>query len=279
VLTISCSDSSGRSGIQADLKALAALGVHGLTAVTVVTAQNTRGIQRVHDVPPRFVAAQIDAVARDGGVDAVKTGMLGSWQMVAAVAERVRRRRLPNLVVDPAMVSGCGGRGGGAPTHSADGPPPDTRLLGARAAELLRRRLLPLARLVTPDVREAEWLTGKPVRDPAGMRAAAEALAATGVGAVLIRGGDLPGTPLDLFYEKGVAHELAPLAAPGPRLQEPGGEAAGRPASSEPGARLLEPGAGAKRPDRLTAALAARLALGEELRDALVFARAFVTEE
>jgi hydroxymethylpyrimidine kinase/phosphomethylpyrimidine kinase len=257
VLTIGGSDSSGRSGIQADVKALAALGIHGLTAVTVVTAQNTRGVRRIHPVPPRFVAAQIDAVARDAGVDAVKAGMLGSWQMVSAVAERVRRRRLPNLVVDPAMAAG------------------ETRLLGARAAELLRRRLLPLARLVTPDVREAEWLTGKPVRDPAEMRAAAEALAATGVGAVLIRGGDLPGTPLDLFYEKGVAHELAPLAAPSAWRLAP---SENRPLRSQaPGARRQAPEE--RSDDMLTAALAARLALGDGLLDALTFARAFAVEE
>lgn len=235
VLTIGGSDSSGGSGVQADLRTFAALGVQGLTAVTVVTARNSRGLQRAHPVPPRMVAAQIDAVVRDGGVDAAKTGMLGSWQMVAAVAERVRRRRVPNLVVDPAMIT--------------DG----ARTLGAQGAALLRRRLLPGARLVTPSAQEAEWLTGKPVRDPAEMRAAAEALAATGVGAVLIRGGDLPETPVDLFYEKGVFQEL-------PVRQEAGGAWA-------PSAV-----------DRLTAALTARLALGDALLDAVVFARAFVAE-
>jgi hydroxymethylpyrimidine kinase/phosphomethylpyrimidine kinase len=235
-LTIGGSDSSGGSGVQADLRTFATLGVQGLTAVTVVTARDRRGLRRAHPVPPRMVAAQIDAVVRDGGVDAAKTGMLGSWQMVAVVAERVRRRRVPNLVVDPAMTT--------------DG----ARTLGAQGADLLRRRLLPLARLVTPSAQEAEWLTGKPVRDPAGMRAAAEALGATGVGAVLIRGGGLPGTPPDLFYESGSFHEL-PV-----RPEAGGGE-------DVPSAV-----------DRLTAALAARLALGDALLDALVFARAFVAE-
>jgi hydroxymethylpyrimidine/phosphomethylpyrimidine kinase len=237
-LTIGGSDSSGGSGVQSDLRTFAALGVRGLTAVTVVTARSRRGLQRAHPVPPRMVAAQIDAVARDGGVHAAKTGMLGSWQMVAAVAERLRRRRVPNLVVDPAMIT--------------DG----ARTLGAQGAELLRRRLLPLARLVTPSAQEAEWLTGKPVREPAGMRAAAEALAASGVGAVLIRARGLREAPFDLFYEGGVFHEL-PAGLP-----EAGGEV-GSPAAV----------------DRLTAALAARLALGETLLDALVFARAFVAEE
>ena len=163
-LTIAGSDSGGGAGIQADLKTFAALGVFGTSAITALTAQNTRGVFGVHAVPAAFVLAQVDAVLADLAVAAVKTGMLATADTVKAVADLAADGRLPNLVVDPVMVSSSG-----------------DRLLEPAAEQLYRELLLPLATVVTPNLREAEVLLGTRIRTLAEQHAAAEALGALGM--------------------------------------------------------------------------------------------------
>jgi hydroxymethylpyrimidine/phosphomethylpyrimidine kinase len=177
VLTIAGSDSGGGAGIQADVKTITALGGYAQTAITALTAQDTRGVRAALPVPPGFVQAQMRAALEDIGADAVKTGMLVDAAIVAAVSEVLEAEpsRLP-LVVDPVVLA-KGGR-----------PLLDPAALGA-----LKRRLLPLAALLTPNVPEAELLTGLAIRDEAAMRHAAEALLTLGVPAVLLKGGHLPG--------------------------------------------------------------------------------------
>jgi hydroxymethylpyrimidine/phosphomethylpyrimidine kinase len=173
-LTIAGSDSGGGAGIQADLKAFEAHGVFGMSVVAALTAQNTRGVTAVHEVPPAFVAAQIDAVASDLPVGAVKTGMLGSPAVVEAVADGLERWKLGPVVVDPVMVA----KGGQS-------------LLQPEAVGALVRRLLPLADLATPNAHEAAALAGFPVRSLADARRAALAVLALGPRAVLVKGGHL----------------------------------------------------------------------------------------
>ncbi len=175
-LTIAGSDSGGGAGLQADLKAFEAHGVFGMSVVTALTAQNTREVRAVHAVPPSFVSEQIDAVADDLPVGAVKTGMLASADVVAAVADGIARHGLGPVVVDPVMVS----KGGHA-------------LLEDDAVAAVVERMLPLAALVTPNAHEAARLTGRGVRTLDDARRAAEAILAMGPGAVLVKGGHLDG--------------------------------------------------------------------------------------
>ncbi|MDT0633055.1 bifunctional hydroxymethylpyrimidine kinase/phosphomethylpyrimidine kinase [Rubrivirga sp. S365] len=175
-LTIAGSDSGGGAGIQADLKAFEANGVFGMSVVTAITAQNTREVTAVHEVPPDVVAAQIDAVAADLPVGAVKTGMLASAAIIDAVAGGVARWGLGPVVVDPVMV-----------TTNGD------LLLHADAVEAVRRQMLPLADLVTPNAHEAAALAGGRVRTLDDARRAARAILAMGPRAVLVKGGHLDG--------------------------------------------------------------------------------------
>jgi hydroxymethylpyrimidine/phosphomethylpyrimidine kinase len=180
VLIVAGSDSGGGAGIQADLKTVMALGGYAGTALTALTAQNTLGVQGVLPVPPDFIRAQMLAVLDDIGADAVKTGMLGDADAIEAVCAvlEVRSQRLP-LVVDPVMIA----KGGAS-------------LLAQAAVATLKHRLLPLASVLTPNLPEAEVLTGLAIADEAGMRRAADALLALGVPAVLLKGGHLPGDEL-----------------------------------------------------------------------------------
>jgi len=173
-LTIAGSDSGGGAGIQADLKTFSALGVFGMTAITAVTVQNTKGVSSVEELSPHTVAEQIRAVVLDIGVDAAKTGMLASAPIVEAVADVVGELRVPNLVVDPVFVSKHG--------HP---------LLADDAVEALRTRILPLASLVTPNLPEAAGLAGFEVSTREDMRRAAAAILGLGPGAVLVKGGHL----------------------------------------------------------------------------------------
>ena len=175
VLIVAGSDSGGGAGIQADLKTVMALGGYGATAITALTAQNTLGVQGVLPVPPAFVRQQMRSVLDDIGADAVKTGMLGTADMVAAVAEVLRGAGLP-VVVDPVMVA----KGGAS-------------LLDPDAVAALVRDLLPLAAVLTPNVPEAEALLGRPIPDHAAARDAARALLDLGAHAVLLKGGHLSG--------------------------------------------------------------------------------------
>jgi len=175
-LTIAGSDSGGGAGIQADLKTFAAHGVYGTSAITAVTAQNTRGVSGWEPVSPALVVAQIDAVASDIGTDAVKTGMLANAAIVEAVAGALGRLALPFLVVDPVMIA----KGG-------------DRLLEQAAVEAIRARLLPLAHVVTPNIPEAEELAGMRITGLDDMRTAARRILALGPRVVLVKGGHLEG--------------------------------------------------------------------------------------
>lgn len=193
VLTIAGSDSGGGAGIQADLKAFAAQRCFGASVLTAVTAQNTRGVSDVHQLPPAAVTSQLRAVLDDLPVAAVKTGMLGTPEVADAVAVSARAGELPNLVVDPVLVSSTG--------HQ----------LGVVAAI---ERLLPYAVVATPNVAEASELLGRPVTTPDEMAAAARELASAGPRCVVVTGGDLAGTEsVDAMWMDG-GGELVP----GPRV-------------------------------------------------------------
>ena len=189
VLSIAGSDSGGGAGIQADLKTFAALGCYGMTAITALTAQNTRGVHGIHGVPPEFLAAQIDAVVEDIGVDAVKIGMLHSPEVVRVVADAIRRHRLPHVVLDPVMVATSG-----------------DRLIAAETAAVLVQELFPLAEVVTPNLDEAGWLLGRPIDGVEALEGAAHGLLRLGAQAALLKGGHLPGDwVVDVLALQGVA--------------------------------------------------------------------------
>lgn len=180
VLICAGSDSGGGAGIQADIKAVTALGAFAMTAITALTAQNTLGVQGVAGVAPDFIRLQMRSVLQDLGADALKTGMLHDVATIEAVCDEIAASApgLP-LVADPVMVATSG-----------------SRLLADDAMETLRVRLLPIAVVITPNIPEAEALTGLSIQDEAGMRAAAEALMAMGARAVLLKGGHLTGETL-----------------------------------------------------------------------------------
>ena len=190
-LTIAGSDSSGGAGIQADLKTFAAHGVFGTSAITAVTAQNTVAVTMVEGMKPELVAAQIDAVASDIFPAATKIGMLANAAIVATVAEAITRHQLRNVVLDTVMISKSG-----------------TRLLDRAAVDALVRALLPLATLITPNVPEAEALSGMRISGRADLPRVAERLARLGARAVLVKGGHLDGPAVDLLWLDGRAVEL-----------------------------------------------------------------------
>lgn len=232
-LTIAGSDSGGGAGIQADLRTFGAHGVFGTCALTAVTAQNTVGVRGVWVPPPESVAGQIDAVVEDFDVAAVKIGMLATASVASAVAEALTRHGLPNVVLDTVMVA----KGG-------------DRLLDDAAVSILRDRLLPVARVVTPNVPEAEVLTGHRIRDLADLRDAAHALVSSGARAALVKGGHLDGPPVDVLCDAGRLVEFSGERIPGRHTHGTG--------------------------CTLSSAIAARLALGGELEDAVRSAKAYV---
>jgi hydroxymethylpyrimidine/phosphomethylpyrimidine kinase len=235
VLSIAGSDSGGGAGIQADLKTMLALGVHGMSVVTAVTAQNSLGVQGAWDLPVDAVRQQFRSVVDDIGVDAVKTGMLSSVELVETVAELLAT--LPPwvpVVVDPVGVS-------------KHGDP----LLAADAVATVRTRLLPRATVVTPNLPEAELLTGIKVTDEAGQRAAARALLELGPQWVLVKGGHLPGDAVDLLTDG-----TTELLLRGPRYDNRHTHGTGC---------------------TLASALASYLALGQDVPAAARSAKAYVT--
>jgi hydroxymethylpyrimidine/phosphomethylpyrimidine kinase len=184
-LTIAGSDSGGGAGIQADLKVFMAFGCHGMSAITALTAQNTVGVTGIHEIPAAFVVEQIDAVVDDIGVDAAKTGMLASAEIVSAVAKSVSKHGIDNLVVDPVFVS----------KHR-------DRLLAEDAVGALKGDLFPLAALVTPNLYEAGALIEVDIWSLAEMKDAARALHALGPRAVLVKGGHRPGDrAVDVLFD------------------------------------------------------------------------------
>ncbi len=193
-VTIAGSDSGGGAGIQADLKTFSALGVYGASIITALTAQNTQGVRAIHDVPPEFVTAQIDAVFSDLDVNAVKIGMLSRAATVEAVAGGLDRHCMKNVVLDPVMVASSG-----------------DRLLAPDAVDALRRLLIPRARIITPNLPEAAALLDAPIaKDENEMRAQAQRLLALGAAAVLIKGGHGSGAEsVDLLVDKNRVVRLA----------------------------------------------------------------------
>ena len=183
-LTIAGSDSGAGAGIQADLKTFAAHGVYGTCAITAVTAQNTLKVDEVFELPTSLVESQIDAVVLDIGVDVVKTGMLFSSAIIEVVAAKVKEHNLRRLVVDPVMVA----KGG-------------DRLLQEEAVDTMRRVLLPLATVVTPNAPEAGVLIGKKIDTLDEARSAARELVLMGAKAAVVKGGHLPGPPTDILYD------------------------------------------------------------------------------
>jgi hydroxymethylpyrimidine/phosphomethylpyrimidine kinase len=195
-LTIAGSDSGGGAGIQADLKTFAALRVHGMSAITAITAQNTIELRAVQDVPVDVIKAQIEAVIYDIGVDAAKTGMLHTSEIIRAVVEEIKDRRIP-LVVDPVMIAKSG-----------------AKLLEDKAIKSLREELLPISTVVTPNAKEAEVLSQMTINGPSDARAAAKKIAELGPRAVVVKGGHMPadGKVIDtLYFEGSFAEYSAPF--------------------------------------------------------------------
>jgi hydroxymethylpyrimidine/phosphomethylpyrimidine kinase len=234
-LTIAGSDSSGGAGIQADLKTFSAFGVYGASVLTALTAQNTQGVRAIVDLEPSFIAQQIDAVAEDLPIATAKTGMLSRVGVIEAVVERLQAWRVPHLVVDPVMVAASG-----------------DVLLERAAIASIRDRLIPLATVITPNLREAEVLTGRPVESVGAMRETAQMLVRMGAQAALVKGGRLGGgDAIDILCAADTLREFrAPRVAIGQAH-----------------------GAGCT----LSAAIAAALALGEGLEDAVTAAKDYVT--
>ena len=233
VLTIAGSDSGGGAGIQADLKTMLAMGVHGMSVLAAVTAQNSVGVQGSWDLPVEAVLAQLDSVLDDIGVDSVKTGMLSSAALVSAVAGRLARVAAP-LVVDPVGVS-------------KHGDP----LLQPDAVEVLRRELVPLATVLTPNLPEVELLTGVRVSSQDDLGTAAEAMLALGPAWVLVKGGHLAADAVDLLSDGTVEHLFRAS-----RLDNRHTHGTGC---------------------TLASAIASRLALGDTVPEAVAAAKAYVT--
>ena len=233
-MTIAGSDSGGGAGIQADLKVFFALGCHGMSALTALTAQNTVGVTGISEVEPEFVIAQVDAVADDIGVDAAKTGMLATPAVVEAAAKALRANEIDKVVVDPVSVS----------KHR-------DRLLSDDAVQSVRSTLIPLATVITPNLYEAGLLLGSDVETLDDMKRAAEELLALGPDAVLVKGGHLPGPrAVDVFLD---ARGLTEIDGPRYDTEDTHGTGCA-----------------------LSAAIAARLAHGDVVIEAVRFAKDFV---
>lgn len=183
VLTIAGSDSGGGAGVQADLKTIALYGGFGMSVITALTAQNTLGVQDIYPIPIEFIKMQIDSVVTDIGVDAVKTGMLVNSDVVRAVAEKIREYAVEKLIVDPVMVA-KGGRS----------------ILCEDALDTLKRELIPLAFLITPNLDEASKIWGRKVENTEEMKEAALDIFKRGARNVLIKGGHLPGRSIDILF-------------------------------------------------------------------------------
>jgi len=235
-VTIAGSDSGGGAGIEGDLKTFSALATYGACVITALTAQNTREVSGVYDIPADFITAQIDAVFSDLKVLAVKIGMVSRVAAIEAIAAGLDRHHAPNIVLDPVMIAGTG-----------------ARLLAADAVEALRRGLVPRARIITPNLPEAAALLDEPIaQNEAEMRDQAERLLALGPSAVILKGGHAAGPEsVDIFVDGACEIRL-----PAPRLE----------------ARNTH-GTGCA----LSAAIAAGLARGLPLPEAVAEAKTFVT--
>ena len=238
VLTIAGSDSGGGAGIQADIKAISAMGCYAASAITAITVQNTLGVQAVHPVPLDILRGQIDAVLSDIGADAVKIGMLHSSEVVILVAEMIEKYAIRNVVLDPVMVSTSG--------H---------RLIEEDAVEVIKSRLLPLARVITPNVPEAEILAGCKIAGEDEFEAIARRLSDNGNVSVLMKAGHLSGDSLvDYFYN---AEDDTITRLQSKRVQTKNTHGTGC---------------------TLSSAFAASLAKGENLTDAAISAKRYIEQ-
>jgi hydroxymethylpyrimidine/phosphomethylpyrimidine kinase len=184
ILTIAASDSGGGAGIQADVKTITLLGAYGMSVITAVTAQNTRGIKGIQEIPVEFIDLQLDAVLSDIGADAVKTGMLVNAQVVRAVVRKIRQYRLEKVVVDPVMLAKSG-----------------DQLLNEEGRIFLKKELIPLAYFITPNLLEASILCRQRILDLEGMKEAARLIKQMGAQYVLIKGGHLKRKAIDLLFD------------------------------------------------------------------------------
>ena len=238
VLSIAGSDSGGGAGIQADIKAISAMGCYAASAITAITVQNTLGVQAVHPVPLEILRGQIDAVLSDIGADAVKIGMLHSSEVVILVAEMIEKYGIRNVVLDPVMVSTSG--------H---------RLIEEDAVEVIKSRLLPLARVITPNVPEAEILAGCKIAGEDEFEAIARRLSDNGNVSVLMKAGHLSGDSLvDYFYN---AEDDTITRLQSKRVQTKNTHGTGC---------------------TLSSAFAASLAKGENLTDAAISAKRYIEQ-
>lgn len=237
VLIIAGSDSGGGAGIQADIKTVTALGGYAMTAITAVTVQDTLGVHAIHEVPLDIIRGQIKVVLEDIGTDAIKTGMLHSVEIIEAVAEDFSNlASAAALIVDPVMIA----KGGAV-------------LAGGETVDAFKRALMPFATLITPNVPEAEALTGRKIETLDQQKAAADALLGLGCDAVLLKGGHMPG---ETIYDVLATQEMIEVMS-GPRIDTPHTHGTGC---------------------TLASAIAALMAQGAPLRDAVEVARDYVEE-
>ncbi|MBR5249388.1 MAG: bifunctional hydroxymethylpyrimidine kinase/phosphomethylpyrimidine kinase [Bacteroidales bacterium] len=238
VLTIAGSDSGGGAGIQADIKAISAMGCYAASAITAVTVQNTLGVQAVHPIPLDILGGQIDAVLSDIGANALKIGMLHSAEVVNLVADKIEKYEISNVVLDPVMVATSG--------H---------RLIEESAIEVIKQRLLPMARVLTPNVPEAEILIGQTINDERDFPAVAKSLVEKYGISVLLKAGHLTGEELvDYFYN---AEDDTVTLLPSKRVQTPNTHGTGC---------------------TLSSAFAAALARGEDLTAAAKSAKHYIEQ-
>lgn len=238
VLTIAGSDSGGGAGIQADIKAISAMGCFASSAITAITAQNTLGVDAVHPVPLDILAAQIDAVLSDIGTDAIKIGMLHSAEVVSLVADKIEQYGITNVVLDPVMVSTSG--------H---------KLIEDNAIEIMKNRLIPLARVITPNLPEAEILSGCTITAQQEFPQIATLLSHNNSTSVLLKAGHLNGDTLtDYFYN---AEDGSMTLLPSKRVDTRNTHGTGC---------------------TLSSALAAALARGESLTEAAISAKRYIEQ-
>ena len=234
VLTIAGSDSSGGAGIQADIKTITVHKMYAMSAITALTAQNTTGVYGIMEATPEFVAQELDCIFTDIFPDAVKIGMVGGSPMIAIIAEKLKQYDAKNIVLDPVMVSTSG-----------------CRLLPEEAQTTLVEKLMPLAALITPNIPEAEALSGLTIEDEKGMIRAAAKIAGDFHGAILVKGGHLISDATDLLYENGNCRWFA-----SERVENPNTHGTGC---------------------TLSSAIACNLAAGHDLSQSIEAAKAYLT--
>ena len=244
-LSIAGSDSCGGAGIQADIKTMTMNGVYAMTAITALTAQNTTGVTAISEISPDFLAEQLDAIFTDIRPDAVKIGMVSSAELIRCIGQKLRQYQAENIVVDPVMVATSG-----------------SRLLKSDAISTLMEELLPMAKLLTPNIPEAEILSGMSILDEKDMQTAARQISEANGCAVLLKGGHSISDANDLLYVEGEARWFR-----GKRIENPNAHGTGCTLSSAIAANLAKgfslEEAVQRAKDYISGALAAMLDLGK----------------